>query len=877
MDANQGDDPTNAHLLHQEFHSVTNPGVFTGISRDISRAFPDYNGNLEKMLVFTWKNIPPRGNSLSDHLRNTFQAVLAADSKNTFLVLYYSRVEWTNGLLSEVGIFAGTANSQTMFTVGDSCSEQILSVPAMSNFGVPGKFVFKVDMNIEQPVIQCIPKYASLRTVDFKPRIVSPVGVTQLLVTGLQICVDSKVQRITCSFQEESGPHLDILLGSIIPGNSAVVCSTPKQFNSLGKVRVTVRLEIPGFPLIEKEGFIIVDTQKPSLVPYRESPGYFTAIWNKSVQNQPLNQFYTNVLFGKLATPPKTVNISLLQLVASEWTELYTERNVLNTGQASIQLPYNVTSVLTSMANEILPTCYKVSMETTWSDGSSYLTEYTHDIDATIVGFGRWKSADVVVTVCANWYHLYHQIGFDHLSCPPTMEQAIHDWRYTQKDTTSQSFVQLPPTANGASVKCVYDRLGHLLKNTKYGSHLIWTSKSKPQNLWRYYQEEFTSELSCCILEPLGSNTCSGKFLRKRSISTDYDFPTPFKVTGVTFISSVTGGEFRLNAVGAFWLLKSVQTSWQILTEPYSSIVPSPAAVIKSLVLAGHEHSRFQVVAVVEGLQIWVNEQPLNFYRTNFQNEYEYMTENFTVYENYVTAAISGTKSVLFSFSSGLSVKITPSQNCSSLNIIGSVSWSYEQKVTGLLKIATKNAEKSPEVVMKLVEDWRVSHYEFMFWFPQPRDHINHAGSLVTHPVTERETLMSLSTMNSICGNSVECRADFELTHNIKFAKASLTICLEYAKMMQLWKTDRSMMEGMGDGNNSGSSSVYYWLISIVFVLIILILLYLIRFMYNKLRNTVTNSSNAPGTGMGDLYLEPIPAKSDNLCENHYETLDHFK
>ena len=73
---------------------------------------------------------------------NTYQAVIATDGSETYVVFLYQRISWSR--LTTVGFNAGSGfRGYNLFVTFD----EILNLPNLSNVGIPGAFYFRVDQN----------------------------------------------------------------------------------------------------------------------------------------------------------------------------------------------------------------------------------------------------------------------------------------------------------------------------------------------------------------------------------------------------------------------------------------------------------------------------------------------------------------------------------------------------------------------------------------------------------------------------------------------------------------------------------------------------------------------------------------------------------
>jgi hypothetical protein len=87
----------------------------------------------------------------SSSIWNSFQAAIATNGRHSFAVFNYGQMSWTKGGSAQVGFNSGLddqANcsiSSSCFVVEGSRTEEIINISRLSNVGIPGKWIFRVD------------------------------------------------------------------------------------------------------------------------------------------------------------------------------------------------------------------------------------------------------------------------------------------------------------------------------------------------------------------------------------------------------------------------------------------------------------------------------------------------------------------------------------------------------------------------------------------------------------------------------------------------------------------------------------------------------------------------------------------------------------
>eukprot|EP00105_Crassostrea_gigas_P046428 XP_019930576.1 PREDICTED: sushi, nidogen and EGF-like domain-containing protein 1 [Crassostrea gigas] len=107
------------------------------------------------MMVVTWEEVAAYGCSntsiITCQQRNTFQLVLITNGVYSFVVFNYNKITWAKS--TQVGINAG--DGINYYSVPGSMKDSMLNLTQMSNVGVPGQFVFRVDVRVNPEFNYC--------------------------------------------------------------------------------------------------------------------------------------------------------------------------------------------------------------------------------------------------------------------------------------------------------------------------------------------------------------------------------------------------------------------------------------------------------------------------------------------------------------------------------------------------------------------------------------------------------------------------------------------------------------------------------------------------------------------------------------------------
>ncbi|VDI63546.1 Hypothetical predicted protein [Mytilus galloprovincialis] len=125
--------------------------------------------NAKWTYIVTWFNVPSYGAHGSEfNKRNTFQAILITDSKSAFVIYNYNKIEWIASSIIPAQVGFNMGDDIHFYSVEGSRTSQIINLPNLSNVGLAGKFVFRVDLRDIRPAPtpgdpgQCLLKAADI-------------------------------------------------------------------------------------------------------------------------------------------------------------------------------------------------------------------------------------------------------------------------------------------------------------------------------------------------------------------------------------------------------------------------------------------------------------------------------------------------------------------------------------------------------------------------------------------------------------------------------------------------------------------------------------------------------------------------------------------
>ncbi|NXO00460.1 SNED1 protein, partial [Rhinopomastus cyanomelas] len=135
------------------YRESSDPELLARVTADISSYFPDSHFVATWAFVATWDRVNYYGSTTNK--ANTFQAVLATDSKVSFVFFNYWEIQWTTGEASDgddsglggTPAHAGfnSGDDTNFYNLPGSRTAAIINITGTSNIGLPGRWVFRVD------------------------------------------------------------------------------------------------------------------------------------------------------------------------------------------------------------------------------------------------------------------------------------------------------------------------------------------------------------------------------------------------------------------------------------------------------------------------------------------------------------------------------------------------------------------------------------------------------------------------------------------------------------------------------------------------------------------------------------------------------------
>ncbi|XP_062612220.1 uncharacterized protein LOC134274009 [Saccostrea cucullata] len=133
---------------HLWYRTTSDSATLQQGTNKVRSLFPDLaTFSASWMLVATWEDVSSYRCDASGPIYcnqgNTFQLLLITDGVHSFAVFNYNKINWS--VSAQVGFNAGDGTN--FYSVTGSRTDAVLNLPQMSNIGIPGEYVFRVDQN----------------------------------------------------------------------------------------------------------------------------------------------------------------------------------------------------------------------------------------------------------------------------------------------------------------------------------------------------------------------------------------------------------------------------------------------------------------------------------------------------------------------------------------------------------------------------------------------------------------------------------------------------------------------------------------------------------------------------------------------------------
>jgi hypothetical protein len=776
------------------FRQATDKSTLDQASEEIRTAFPAFQKlQLAWAFVATWKDV--RGYGLQTQT-NTFQAVLTTDLQQAFVIFYYNKIEWTKGSASgnvhaKIGFDAGDGNPDHMYMFNSSCTPDISNVTSQSNYGKPGKFVFRVDQN---SIIStgCDIQWDSNQRLTTIPAYVSLYGNEIIQFKGP--CFKESDQ-VNCIFQDKLKGSLRVN-GSVI--NEDTVACTPPFFYQIGRVEVQV---------------VVTDIQGISrsyngILYILEQPKHFLEI--QEIQSSPAK---VQLKWDSILMKTEKVDLILHRYDKNreEWIAPITiENDILNTGEYLVEK-----SSILNLVSQF--NVYTISLTT---EGSFEVQNFNqgssrHKRSVSMLGiltralFVKVPVALAVIqliqtTSCAVWYSLDNGPPNDLLSCPPTLTQAAADIRFEEDNFLTgfyhkgadTCYRSVSPSPSGGGQQCCYKYDPNSSNENKSGKIYCrppgggTADRYSPKTaFWRHLAYDVAPWFACCPF----TFSCDKYYKQRPSDCGDnYQPPGRTRGNGDPHFTTFDGMEYTFNGHGEYWMMRTDNCSVQVRMIPFNN---SPNATVISAIAFKCQSSdvvlQIQLSPLRTSLTILLDSQP-----------YSLDSEmNILNVDKIEVAQLSGGLRVSFEESTFL---VALGQEALSVEGSG-CNGSYPKKIQGLLGNCDKdrnNDLQTPDglflnsnsslsdIHFKFGEKWRIRSTETFFTYNRGESYSTFDHPEFTPTFYEPDPQSFSKEIQDVCGDSKSCYFDYSVTKSLTFANQTKVYEVEFkAQLVEDTKT----------------------------------------------------------------------------------------
>ncbi|XP_064609396.1 sushi domain-containing protein 2-like [Liolophura sinensis] len=783
--------------------------------------------NATYAVIATWSNVTDSAaveqcgismdaNACQNLPRNTFQAVLLADTYSTFVIFNYASVV-EDSLHAKAGIYAGDNVRWTpVLPHNEQLIEGIERIHGTSD--KVGRFIFKVSDN---RVVRggCTTSLSGV-PLEASPKFAGMYGGEIIEVSGP--CLNQYAE-IQCKFGDS------IVKGRRINDHKAE-CTVP-ILKERGKISLILSASSsPHFNFVTDFTIVL-----PGRLPAGVKTDYLGPEhgWNETDASS-LTLHWDN---DRLSLDPKAkVQVNLVGYREDEieayWTTLVTLADQVSNSKGNPSYMGQSTGVTFDPAQFRCSgeQCHQyelgiIEVKLVEGQASTQRSLFSHNLplgwfitDAMEAEHGHeWPSA-----LCTQWDERDKQdVDWldELLNCPCTMNQAMADFGRWQPDVGCNIFTgsvcsyhqgavhcvrSVHPTPSGAGNQCCYSADGNL----KYAADSYQGSTPDKGHAWgaapylkpgyvpeeSHWIDDVVSFYYCCLWT--GYKDCD-KYMDRRPTKdcVDYQPPGTAVAFGDPHIITFDGMSYRFHGRGEFII---AQVDSFVLQGRFSEpALSSPnVSVLTGIALKTQDSSDTVEIQLAPansvgdiGLDVIVNNEHIN------------LTTDSMYWQDFrgvsvVTEQRSRQKNVTVLLESGIGVQVAASYGL--LNVIVTLPPQLKNSVSrGLFgawdgdqsndlmpngQTAPIGSASSPEDIYNFFAlTWEVAAEESLFGDPEPRDEM-------FVPTFAEPTGAPPQTIASVCEDNAQCRYDYMVTQDSHLASSTLKASMWYKTLQDFLK-----------------------------------------------------------------------------------------
>ncbi|XP_021965748.1 protein mesh [Folsomia candida] len=733
--------------------------------------------------------------------RNTFQLALTTDGFHSFAIFYYNNITWTTGHASNGNPCTGLGgqpakagfdygDGSTFYTIPTSCSADVINVTETSNVASPGKWVFRIDNEVEQG--GCEGEDLSSLRLRTSPSFISILGHVPLTLTGP--CL-SNASRVNCIFHDR---EKQVVPATVVDPATAE-CLVPYLYTN---GRVTVELEYE----------ILIN----SSIEHRNVSGYIYTI--------PPPDYKLNFSIHEMGSvqvtwdPENFPDEALLEMDVAQFNGTsWVDHGVLVVSVPNSGIyegPVNNVNVLSGINQTFVASLKPLS----GFEGQHWLLD--NYLYSGLLHTNYGKTENTFDAWCQSWYELDPGPPTNIRPCPPLLEQAQQDLNFV-RDTISGSLLEFYHPGAEASFRernpigqsgqqCIY-KGGQILIGPPGGGTADLYSPNGILGILGHQWHDVRPWFYCCKWSANREESCRKYYAKRPSdAGTTYVPPRPGNGAGDPHITTFDLLTYTFNGVGEFWMIKDTGFGMQARMEQYvnpetqeamyASIFTGFSFLVKGEAQVGAQNSQVKVQVQLlpqiqgGGMQVLLDSVAIDLLSDDM--------EPLTISHFGVFITILGRRQVTLAFSLGYTFNFI-SLDGVSINIEASASAQLRGlgNPRGLLGIfdgdnandltdpdgnilpITSNTET---IHRSFGTKWKTTEADSLFSYRPGKSHASYQneGFLPSFGTPGWSTLPE--NVRETCGNDQACVFDYVNTGSITFANNTKQVGFVSTKLWNL-------------------------------------------------------------------------------------------